>query len=243
MAALIRQASNWNQMARCKGWWKWRSRIKEKEGWKTIHYSHPTENRPVRSRQTAYFELKRISSIRRFLTEDAAKTLVTSNILSRDYCNYLLMGTPNYVIQPLQKIQNFAARLTRRLLAPRHWPTLNTSPGKTALASHFRTRYKVACMCFNATNGSGPAYLSKLLHVYTPSRTLRSSSDTRMLKIQQYKRRLMAFAPPLALDPTFGIHYKIGTAQTGHLLKPNWKPSSYHSIFAPANISAQFLLQ
>ena len=28
--------------------------------------------------QTAYFELKRISSIRRFLTEDAAKILVTS---------------------------------------------------------------------------------------------------------------------------------------------------------------------
>ena len=44
--------------------------------------------------QTAYFELKRISSIRRFLTEDAAKTLVTSYILSRpDYCYCLLMGT------------------------------------------------------------------------------------------------------------------------------------------------------
>ena len=33
--------------------------------------------------QTAYFELKRISSIHRFLTEDAAMTLVTSYILSR----------------------------------------------------------------------------------------------------------------------------------------------------------------
>ena len=60
--------------------------------------------------QTAYFELKHISSIRRFLTEDAAKTLVTSYILSwLDYCNCLFMGTPNSVIQPLQKIQNFAA--------------------------------------------------------------------------------------------------------------------------------------
>ena len=81
--------------------------------------------------QTAYFELKRISSIRRFLTEDAAKNLVTSYILSRLNC--LLMGTPNSVIQPLQKIQNFPARLI--LLTP----PLNTSPGKTALASHFRT--------------------------------------------------------------------------------------------------------
>ena len=42
--------------------------------------------------QTAYFELKRISSIRRFLTEDATKTLVTSYILSRlDYCNCLFI--------------------------------------------------------------------------------------------------------------------------------------------------------
>ena len=48
-------------------------------------------------------------------------------------------------------------------------------------------------MCFNAINGSGPAYLSELLHVYTPSRTLRSSSDTRMLEIQQYKRKTHGF--------------------------------------------------
>ena len=69
--------------------------------------------------QTVYFELKRSSSIRRFLTEDANKTLVISYILSRlDYCNCLLMGTPNSVIQPLQKILNCAAALV--LLAPRH---------------------------------------------------------------------------------------------------------------------------
>ena len=42
-------------------------------------------------------------------------------------------------------------------------------------------------------NGSGPAYLSELLHVYTPSRTLRPSSDTHMLKIQQYKRKSHGF--------------------------------------------------
>ena len=56
-----------------------------------------------------------------------------------------------------------------------------------------RVKYKVACMCFSAINGSGPAYLSELLHVYTPSRTLRSSSDIRMLEIQQYKRKTHGF--------------------------------------------------
>ena len=51
--------------------------------------------------RAAYFELKRISSIRRFLTEDAAKTLVTSYnyLFSRpDYFNCLLMGPPNSAV-------------------------------------------------------------------------------------------------------------------------------------------------
>ena len=44
--------------------------------------------------------------------------------------------------------------------------------------------------------------------------------------------RLMAFALSLALDPTFGIHSHrtLDTAQPCHLLKPNWKASSSHSI-------------
>ena len=54
-------------------------------------------------------------------------------------------------------------------------------------------KYEVACMCFSAVNGSGPAYLPELLHAYTPSLTLRFSSDTRMLKIQQYKHKTHGF--------------------------------------------------
>ena len=69
--------------------------------------------------QTAYYELKRISANGRYLTEDATKRLVTFCVLSRlDYCNSLLMGTPSSVIQPMQKVQNTAARLI--LGAPRH---------------------------------------------------------------------------------------------------------------------------
>ena len=142
--------------------------------------------------QTTYFELKRISSIRRFLNEDATTTLVTSCILSRlDYCKCLLMGTPNSIIQPLQKIQNFAARLV--LLAPRHHHSTPLLEKLHWLPISERIKYKVACMCFSAINGSDPAYLSELLHVYTPSRTLRSSSDTRMLEIQQNKCKTHGF--------------------------------------------------
>ena len=83
--------------------------------------------------------------------------------------------------------------------------------------------------------------------VYSPSRTLRASSDTRLLtESSNTNARLMVFALSLALDPTtFGIHSRkaLDTAQPCQLLKPNLKPSSSHSISTPTNISTQFLLQ
>ena len=138
--------------------------------------------------QTAYFEIRRISSIRHFLTEEATKTLVTSCILSRiDYCNSLLVGCPSSVIQPLQTVQNAAARLIFRsqkrqhvtpLLHALHW-----------LPVEQRITYKTCCLCFKAISGTAPQYLTELLHVYTPSRTLRSSADTRLLKVQRFSRK------------------------------------------------------
>ena len=117
------------------------------------------------------------------------------------------MGTPKSVIQPLQKIQNFAARLV--LLAPRHHPSTPLLEKLHWLPISERIKDKVACMCFSVINGSGPAYISELLHVYTPSRTLRSFSDTRMLEIQQYKRKthgvphfLLLWTPHLEFTPT-----------------------------------------
>ena len=134
------------------------------------------------------------------------------------------MGTPNSVIQPLQKSQNFAARCI--LLAPHHH--LST-PLLEKLHWHHISEcinYEVACMCFSAINGSGPAYLSELLHIYTPSCTLHSSSDTHINAknpaIQTQDSGLSHFLS-LALDPTFGIHSHntLDTAQPCQFLKPN----------------------
>ena len=142
-------------------------------------------------------------------------------ITTVDYCNCLLMGTPkSSVIQTLQKIQNFAARFV--LLPSRHHRSTPLLEKLHWLPISKRIKRKVACMCFSAINGSGPSYLSKLLHVYTPSRTLRSSSDTRMLEIQQYKRKTHGFRTFSCFGPhTFGIHKTLDTAQPCHLLKPN----------------------
>ena len=99
--------------------------------------------------QTAYYKLKYISSICRYLTEEAAKQLVTSCGLSRlDYCNSLLTGTPSCVIQPMQKVQNTAARLILRALHHQNCTDL------------LRAKYRTACMCYNAITGSVPYRLS-----------------------------------------------------------------------------------
>ena len=66
--------------------------------------------------RTCYFELRRLASIRRFLTRTATATLVSAVVLSRiDYCNTLLLGTTRDVTSHLQWIPNYAARVILRL--------------------------------------------------------------------------------------------------------------------------------
>ena len=60
--------------------------------------------------RTCYIELRRLASIRRFLTSTATATLVSAFVLSRiDYCNSLLFGSTLDVTSHLQRIQNYAA--------------------------------------------------------------------------------------------------------------------------------------
>jgi hypothetical protein len=132
--------------------------------------------------QSAYIELKRIGSIRPYLTEEATKTLVSSYILSRlDYGNSVLIGCPQSVLLPLQRVQNSAARLVCKsprsqsctpLLKKLHW-----------LPIELRIQYKCCCLCYKIITGSAPDYLSDRFTLYMPSRTLRSSTDTRTFRL------------------------------------------------------------
>ena len=148
-----------------------------------------------------YLELRRINSIRNLLSVDAVKTLVCSLVLSRlDYCNSLLIGLPQYLIKKLQGVQNAAARSILRtsrsehispLLQNLHWLPVNR-----------RTLHKVAALCHVSLSGSSPQYLSDLTHVYTPARSLRFSSDIRILstlniKLKSYGRRSFVYHGPI----------------------------------------------
>ena len=66
--------------------------------------------------RTCYFELRRLASIRRFLTSTATATLVSAFVMSRiDYCNSQLFGSTHDVTSKLRRIQNYAARAILRL--------------------------------------------------------------------------------------------------------------------------------
>ena len=85
--------------------------------------------------RTCYFELRRLASIRRFLTSTATATLVSAFVLSRiDYCNSLLFGSTHDVTSHLQRMQNYSARVILRLpksssitthLKSLHWLPVN----------------------------------------------------------------------------------------------------------------------
>ena len=134
------------------------------------------------------FQLSKISHIRKYISVDVAKTLVTSLILSRlDYCNSLFCNMSNENIEKLQLLQNHAARLIFRvkkkehvtpLLFKLHW-----------LPIKFRIDYKIALLCYKCLNNAAPIYLQNLVEVYVPRRELRSSTDnSKLLKpVMNYK--------------------------------------------------------
>ncbi len=175
--------------------------------------------------RTANFELRRINSIRHYLSVQATKTLVSAFVLSRlDYCNSLLSGCPQYLLNRLQKVQNNAARLI--LKAPKtdhitpHLRTLHWLPIDA------RIKYKLCSLCFGAITSTGPVYLSDLLKIYTPSRQLRSSADIRILCIpsvntKSYGERSFSYTAPtlwntLPKDIRFSVS-SFGSAFKTHL--------------------------
>ena len=106
--------------------------------------------------RTCYFELRRLASIRRFLTSTATATLVSAFALS------LLFGSTHDVTSHLQRIQNYAARVILRLPKSSsitiHLKSLHWLPVKV------RSTYKIACLCYHCHSSTAPSYVTSMLH-------------------------------------------------------------------------------
>ena len=81
--------------------------------------------------KSAFFHLRNISKIRKFLNMETTKSLVHAFITSKvDYCNSFLYGVPKYLLLRLQRILNCAVRIVFKsnkhdhitpLLKELHW--------------------------------------------------------------------------------------------------------------------------
>ena len=128
--------------------------------------------------RTCYFKLRRLASIRRFLTKTATATLASAFVLSRiDYCNSLMLGSTHDVTSHFQRIQNYAARVILRLpkssSITTHLKSLHWIPVKV------KTTYKIAYLCYHSHSSTAPSYVADMLHIKpSHTRNARSSSYT-----------------------------------------------------------------
>ena len=131
--------------------------------------------------RSCFFHLWRLRSVRRILGAEVTASLVSAFVTTRlDYCNSILAGLPQSTIDPLQRVQNAAARLvagagTRDHITPvlhsLHW-----------LPIKFRIVYKLCVLMHLVRVGRSPAYLSDTMTPVAdlPGRErLRSSSSFR----------------------------------------------------------------
>ena len=142
----------------------------------------------------AYYQTRRINSIRQYLTENAVKTLTQSVVISRlDYCNSVCIGLPMKSIHRLQLAQNAAARVIKRtpkrghmtpVLRDLHW-----------LPRNRRIEFKILLFVFKALHSEAPPYLCDLLNWYHPNRHLRSANTPSLVpnrnKTVKFGKRLM----------------------------------------------------
>ena len=105
--------------------------------------------------RSCYLYLRGIARVRSCLDQHTAETIVHALVSTRlDYCNSLLFGISGYLLQRLQRVQNFAARVVCQLKRVNHiTPILRQLHW---LPVYKRIDFKVILITFKVLNGMSP---------------------------------------------------------------------------------------
>jgi hypothetical protein len=124
--------------------------------------------------RSGYYQLRQLRSVVNLLSGGASRLLVHAFISSRlDYCNSLLHGIADGLLQKLQSVQNAAARL---VTGARRWDHITPVLRELHwLPVRQRIEFKLACLVFQSLSGQTPEYLSSGCHLVTGS--LRSADS------------------------------------------------------------------
>ncbi len=157
------------------------------------------------SAKSAFYHLRLIARIRRFLDQSDTKALVYAFVMSRlDYCYSLYAGLPDKTIICLQRVQNAAAQLI--LCRYRRDGAIPLLKELKWLPVKLRINFKATTLAFRCRLSPplAPVYLSSLLSAYTPAQSLRSSSTSSLLvpraRLASYGERSFYFLGPTLLN-------------------------------------------
>ena len=116
--------------------------------------------------KSCYYQIRNIGLFRKYINDEACKTLVQATIISRlDYGNALLYNIILSLTNRLQRrVQNCAARLVAHTHKREHITPvlfqLNWLPVR------FRLLYAILFLTFKVLNGTAPVYLSDLIETF-----------------------------------------------------------------------------
>ena len=120
-----------------------------------------------------FLAIHNIGRIRKYLCQADCEKLVHAFFSSRlDCVNSMLSDSELYKLQRLRKTAAYLVARGKKqdhitpLLRKLHW-----------LPTSSRISYKILLMTYKALHGQAPVDISQLLHLYQPSRSLRSSNQ------------------------------------------------------------------
>ena len=130
-------------------------------------------------KSSLYVILKNIARIRPLLDKETTKILVQTIVLSKmDYCNSLLLGTADYKINKLQKLQNMGCRIIFGLhkydhlsdcMKDLHWLKIKQC-----------IQYKTAVLTYKCINKTAPKYLQDLIMMQAPRPNMHSEANAKL---------------------------------------------------------------
>ena len=126
--------------------------------------------------KSTHFHLRGIGRIRNLLTFDATAQLIHALITSRlDFCNSILYNLPNKQIERLQRIQNQAERMLKRIPRRNHiTPVLRELHW---LRIHEIIIFKILLLTHKAVNNTAPEYVCDLIRLNVKSTTIRTRAS------------------------------------------------------------------
>ena len=187
--------------------------------------------------KNSFYHLRILSKVIGYLPRRDLETVIHAFINTRlDYCNSLYFGLDHSLLHRLQLVQNAAARLLTGkhkhdhispVLASLHW-----------LPVVFRKDFKILLFVFKACNGLAPQYLTELLHLHTPARTLRSSNHlllvTPKTKLKTKGDRAFVAAAPRLWN---NLPWHIRSARSFKVFKSSLKTHFFSLAFNQVSVA------